>query len=201
MFNRQYSAFVAAVLGTLFLPSLAFAHVTPEAHSHFLTGFLHPVSGLDHLLAMLSVGIVSTQMTQKHAIWILPAAFVSMMTVGGTMGMAGIPVSGIETGIALSVLLLGASIFLGSKWPVIVIYGFVGGFALCHGYAHGAEMSQQAHAVPFVLGFVIATVALHLAGVAIGLSAGRMAPGLRYVSLGGGIIATIGAQFLIASLA
>lgn len=198
MNNLRYGCPVIVALGLL--PSLASAHITGVPHNHFADGFMHPLSGLDHLLAMLSVGIVSTQMGQKHAIWTLPAAFVAAMVIGGLMGISGLYIAGIETGIALSVLLLGAYIFFDSRLPTVAIYVSVMLFALCHGYAHGAEMPHQARALPFVLGFVMGTIAIHIAGVAIGLSAIRIPRGLQYIQAAGGFIAVAGMQFLLTSI-
>lgn len=173
---KNHGFFIVAALLAVFFPTLASAHITTEPHNHFMAGFAHPIFGLDHLLAMLSVGIVSTQMKHTYAVLTLPIAFVSVMVVGGLIGMSGLFIGGIETGIVLSVLLLGASIFFGGKLPASVIYTLVAFFALFHGYVHGAEMPERTQALPFVLGFTAAAIIIHLAGVAIGLSAAR-APG------------------------
>lgn len=182
------------------LPSTALAHSTADMGSGFMAGFTHPLFGLDHLLAMLAVGIVSTQLKHKYAIWTLPATFVGVMLVGGLIGTSGYKAQGVEVGIALSVVVLGTSIFFGSRLPVAVIYGFVAFFALCHGYAHGAEMPEQAEALMFALGFMLATTIIHLAGVSIGLFATKITQGSEYLRFAGGVIAGMGLQFLLGAL-
>ncbi len=175
MLIGRCSFFITFTLLVVFFPSLASAHIMGDMHLHdsFLAGFLHPLTGLDHLLAMLSVGIISTQMKHSHAIWTLPATFIGAMVIGGIAGMCGVHIAGGEIGIALSVLLLGTFIFSGRKLSARVMYGFAAIFAFCHGYAHGAEMPEHAHAGMFVAGFIMATATIHLVGVTLGLLSGR----------------------------
>jgi urease accessory protein len=123
----------------LFAPLTAQAHVLPEAGG-FTVGLTHPVLGFDHLLAMVSVGILSAQMGGR-AIWAVPATFVSVMVMGGTLGIAGIGILGVEFGIAVSVLALGIALAAEKKLPPIAAMLFVGFFAIFHGHAHGTEIS------------------------------------------------------------
>ena len=184
----------------MLMPSLAYAHVTTDMGSGFMAGLTHPLFGLDHLLAMLSVGIVSTQLKNKYAIWTLPATFVCVMAIGGAIGMSGFKTGGTEVGIALSVIILGTSIFFGSKLPPLVIYAFVAFFGMCHGYAHGAEMPEQAEAMLFAVGFMVTTATIHLAGVSIGLFSTHITQGLEYLRFAGGVTAGMGVQFLLTAL-
>ncbi|HQS11097.1 MAG TPA: HupE/UreJ family protein, partial [Xanthobacteraceae bacterium] len=131
---------VLAIAGALALaPSLAFAHTGVGATHGFVHGFMHPVTGLDHVLAMVTVGILAWQMGGR-AIWLLPASFVTLMAVGGALGMSGFDLPYVETGIALSVVVLGAAVAMGVKAPLAFAMGLVGMFAVFHGHAHGAEM-------------------------------------------------------------
>lgn len=149
------------------LPALCSAHVEDSA-SGFVSGLLHPVFGIDHFLAMLSVGIVSAQLGSK-AIWRVPAAFVLMMIGGATLGLLKYEIPHLEYGIAFSVVLLSLAIVLidGSRfaYPIMACVGF---FGFLHGYAHGLEMPKAADPVFYGGGFVISTVAIHLAGLGIG---------------------------------
>ena len=187
-------------LFALCLPHAASAHITPDMGKGFMAGIEHPIFGLDHLLAMLSVGIVSTQLKHKYAIWTLPATFVSVMAIGGLVGMSGVKIEGSEIGIALSVMILGTSIFFGSHIREPIVYLFVAFFALCHGYAHGSEMPEEAQAWMFALGFMITTAVIHLCGVSIGLFSTEITDGKNYLKYAGGVFAGIGVSFLLAAL-
>jgi urease accessory protein len=163
----------------LFASAPCLAHVD-EAESGFVSGLLHPVFGIDHFLAMLSVGIVSAQLGSRH-IWAVPSAFVLLMIVGASTGLLGYRIPLLETGIALSVVLLGAAIALfNGGWRVVIVYGFVGFFGFLHGYAHGLEMPKAADPVYYGGGFLVSTVAIHLLGVGIGH---KMTSAERYRSL------------------
>ena len=179
----------------LILPNLAYAHTVPGGGG-FMSGFSHPVLGFDHLLAMLSVGILSAQMGGK-AIWKVPATFVAVMLVGGILGMEGIELFSVELGIILSVLALGFSIASEKKFPAFLAMIFVGFFAIFHGHAHGSEMPYLAKPMYYALGFVTGTAAIHIAGVFIGLIMLKLKSGaqlLRYLGAG---IAGVGFHMLV----
>jgi urease accessory protein len=151
--------------GILFVLSASSANA---AVSSFLIGFMHPVLGFDHLLAMLAVGLLSVQIGGR-AIWTVPAAFVLFLAAGGLMGMTGIALPEVEAVIALSVLLLGLAIAAETRMPIVIAMVFVGFFAVFHGHAHGAEVPSMAEPWKYVFGFVAASAALHLTGVATGI--------------------------------
>lgn len=148
----------------------ALAHAGHGSVSGILAGLLHPLGGLDHVLAMVSVGLFAALLGGR-ALWALPASFVGMMLVGGVSGMTGIEVPAIEFGIAMSIIVLGAVVTWGGQWPVQAAAAFVGTFAVFHGYAHGAEIPVGVDAVLYCLGFGLATAILHGAGIAVGLLA------------------------------
>lgn len=169
----------------LAVPNLAYAHVMPGGGG-FMSGFSHPVLGLDHLLAMLSVGILSAQMGGK-AIWKVPLTFVLVMLVGGILGIKGIEIFSVELGIAISVFALGISITTEKKLPYFLAMLFVGFFAIFHGFAHGLEMPYLAKPEMYAAGFVVGTATIHIAGVMIGTVLQKMKHGaqlLRYLGAG-----------------
>ncbi len=156
------------------LPTLALAHPGAAGHSHDLaSGFLHPIGGLDHVLAMVAVGLFAAQLGGR-ALWLVPASFVAMMAVAGVAGMSGIALPSTQTGIALSVIVLGGAIALRLAMPVAVAMALVGFFAMFHGYAHGTETPETASGLLYGAGFVAATAMLHGLGVGIGLAVGRL---------------------------
>ena len=154
------------------LPTAALAHTGVGDTSGFMHGFAHPISGLDHILAMVMVGVFAWQLGGR-ALWLVPATFVLVMAVGGLLGVAGIGVPYVETGIALSVVVLGAVVAMGVKAPVAMAMGLVGLFSIFHGHAHGAEMPEDAGGLAYAAGFMIATALLHAAGIGIGLLIGK----------------------------
>jgi len=182
----------------LLLPLLAWAHAQAGAAAGFVTGFEHPLSGLDHVLAMVAVGLWGAQLGAP-AIWQLPVAFPMMMAVGGFLGLIGIPLPGVEIGIALSAILLGAMVILEARPPLPLAVALVGCFAIFHGHAHGTELPRGASGLTYSIGFVVATGCLHAVGIAIGLvhrwQAGRVA-----LRLTGGVIAAAGVYFLIGAV-
>ena len=157
----------------LLAPTLAFAHTGVGTTHGLVHGLAHPLSGLDHLLAMVMVGLFAFQLGGR-AMVLVPATFVTVMALGGGLGMAGIVVPFVETGIALSVLVLGAVVAFGVKAPVAAAMGLVGLFAIFHGYAHGAEMPETAGGLAYAAGFMAATALLHTAGLGLGLLLGRI---------------------------
>ena len=176
------------------IPSVALAH-TGAHTSGFAHGFAHPISGLDHVLAMVMVGLFAYQLGGR-ALWIVPLAFVSAMSVGGALGVAGIGVPFIEIGIALSVIVLGALVASNARTPVIAAVAVVGFFAIFHGYAHGAEMPANAAALTYAIAFLIATALLHLTGAALGLGIDKAGQrtGSAFVRVAGafGLVAGLG---------
>jgi urease accessory protein len=172
----------------------ALAHIGQGEAGGFASGFTHPLLGLDHVIAMVAVGLWGVFLGAP-AIWVLPIVFPLVMALGGAFGVIGLPLPGVETGIALSAIVLGLCVLLALKPPLPVAAAIVGVFAIFHGYAHGAEMPESSSAVTFALGFVIATGLLHLAGILFGglarWDAGRIA-----VRTAGGLIALAGGAFL-----
>ena len=162
--------------------SLLFFSMIPAVFAHsegdvsgFMAGLSHPVFGMDHLLAMVSVGIVSAQIGGR-AIWTVPTTFVLMMLVGGLLGVFNVPLISVEFGIAFSVVALGVAIALHRKLPVYWVMLFVGLFAIFHGHAHGSEMEYNleegvfaSEVAQYAAGFMLATALLHIAGVFIGV--------------------------------
>lgn len=170
----------AVLLLALLAPALAEAHpFHGQAHS-FSAGFLHPLTGWDHILAMVAVGLWAAQMGGR-ALWLVPASFVSLMVVGGALGMMGVPVPFVEPGILASVLVLGLLIAGAVRLPVVASMALVGVFAVFHGHAHGAELVGAASNVSCAFGFVLATALLHGVGISLGLLARQKlpAPALR----------------------
>ena len=160
-----------------------------------LSGFLHPLLGLDHLLAMVAVGMLSAQIGGR-AIWTVPATFVSVMAIGGALGIAGVAVPGVEYLITGSVIALGATIVTGGRIPPWLAIGVVALFALAHGNAHGTELPAATNTlsltVAYVSGFLIATTCLHLIGVFLGMIAERRQQGLQLLRVTGALFVVAG---------
>jgi urease accessory protein len=193
------------VLSSLFLLLLgASAHAHPGAEhgigEHgigWAAGFVHPVGGLDHICAMLAVGLWAAQRGGR-AVWAVPLSFVSVMVLGGVLGAAGVALPAVEQGIAASVLVLGVLIACAVRMPVVAAGALVGFFALFHGHAHGAEMPASASGFAYGAGFVIATALLHATGFAIATWIAWMGQ-TRLVRFAGGGIAACGAWIFLAS--
>jgi urease accessory protein len=166
-------AFRALTAATaILLPTAASAHTGAGSAVGFVHGFVHPVSGIDHVLAMIAVGIFAANLGGR-ALWAVPATFVSVMALGGALGMAGIAVPFVEAGIAASVVVLGLAVALRWQWPVAAAMALVGSFAVFHGHAHGAEMPVDASGFEYAAGFMIATALLHAVGIGFGLGIAR----------------------------
>jgi urease accessory protein len=148
------------------LPALAYAHSEHEAKS-FMGGLLHPLLGTDHLLAMLSVGIISALIGGSAVFWV-PGAFVAFMLIGGIIGVLGVVLPHIEIGIAVSVLFLGAGVAVPRQSPIWLTMGVVGLFGSLHGNAHGVEMPSAAVPAFYTFGFIACTALIHMIGVGIG---------------------------------
>lgn len=144
-------------------PTLAFAHTGIGHTVGFLHGFEHPMGGIDHVLAMVTVGVFAFVLGGK-ALWLVPLSFVGMMIVGFALGLAQVDMPFVELGIALSSVVIGLAAALGRPMPVALAMGLAGGFAIFHGHAHGAEMPDAAGGLTYALGFVIATALLHATG-------------------------------------
>jgi len=172
MFSK-ISRFNAALAACVLAPSLAFAHTGTGQTIGFAHGFTHPVSGLDHVLAMILVGVLAWQLGGR-ALWLVPTTFVSVMAIGGALGMMGISVPFVEAGIAFSVIVLGAVVALDIRAPLAIAVGVVGLFAIFHGHAHGSEMPATAGGVAYAAGFMLATATLHIAGIALGYLLAKM---------------------------
>jgi urease accessory protein len=151
------------------LPNLAEAHILFGTPHGFQDGFLHPLTGWDHLLAMVAVGLWAAQ-HRGRALWLIPLSFVSVMLLGGILGVAGVAMPGAELTIAISVLTLGLLVATTTRFRPSLSMAVVGLFALFHGFAHGHEMPAAASALAFSVGFVLATALLHGLGLAAGLA-------------------------------
>lgn len=163
-----------------------------------IEGFLHPLLGIDHLLAMLTVGLLSAQMGGR-AIWTVPSTFVLVMGCAGVAGFLGLPLPLVESGIAISVIVLGAALLANRHVPEGVAMAFVGLFAVFHGHAHGAELGTVDSAldvVAYVLGFMVATAGLHVVGALLGYIALRSSGGAMLLRLSGGLIAMAGVYLI-----
>ncbi len=162
------------VLVAFLSPGLALAHGGADGGG-LVHGLMHPLSGLDHVLAMVAVGVFAAQLGGR-ATWAVPAAFAGMMAVGGLMGAVGVGLPWVEAAIGLSVLALGLLVAGGVRMPVAAAMALVGAFAVFHGHAHGMEMPAGAGALQYGIGFIAGTAALHAVGLALGLATGpRMA--------------------------
>ena len=179
-------------------PTAAFAHVGVGSTSGFVHGFMHPLSGLDHQLAMILVGVFAYQLGGR-ALWLVPLTFVSVMALGGFLGVMGIPVPFVEVGIALSVIVLGAIVAFGVKAPLAVAMAAVGFFAIFHGHAHGSEMPLDASGFEYGLGFMLATAALHAVGIGIGFLIGMSSKtlGNNVYRVAGGLASIAGIGLLL----
>jgi len=184
----------AIALAALLWPALALAHVEHGRAAGFLAGLRHPVSGLDHVLAMVSVGIWGAQLGAP-AIWLLPVTFPMVMALGGMLGLIGVPLPGVEVAIALSGLALGLAVLAEWRPPIAVAAAVVGAFAVFHGHAHGTELPAGASGIHYSIGFVVATGALHALGIAIGVIH-RWGWGRRALRVAGAGVAVAACWFL-----
>ena len=189
-FSRVFG--LAAVVAVM-APQFASAHVgLGDAHDA-IHGFIHPLTGIDHILAMVSVGLLAANLGGR-ATWAVPASFVSMMLVGGILGMNGFELPLTELGIGLSVISLGSLIAVSARLPVALAMAMAGVFAIFHGFAHGAEMPVDASGLMFATGFVVATASLHIAGIVLGIGIARLSQSIsdKVLKVGGGAVALAG---------
>jgi urease accessory protein len=187
--SRSFALAAAASLAA----TPAFAHTgAGDAHG-FIHGLAHPIGGMDHVLAMVAVGLFASLLGGR-ALWAVPLAFVGMMLVGGAFGMAGVELPAVELGITASIIAIGAVTAFGGSLPLAAAMALVGFFAIFHGHAHGAEMPLGAGAFAYSAGFAFGTALLHALGLGIGLAV-RSA---RVVRMAGAATAVVGAVLLVA---
>lgn len=193
---RQSRPSLLAMLAAsaLFLPTAASAHIVKGEAIGFVSGFSHPISGLDHIIAMVAVGLWGAQLG-RPAIWVLPVTFPLVMAFGGFLGLIGVHLPGSEIAIALSGLCLGGAVLTEFRPPLWIAAALVGAFGLFHGYAHGAELPPGQNALLYSLGFILATGLLHATGIAIG-AIHRWPWGRLALRGAGGAILSGGAFFL-----
>lgn len=184
----------AVVVMLTLAAGMASAHEGTGVAGGFASGFLHPILGWDHVIAMVAVGLWGAFLG-KPAIWILPIVFPLVMAFAGALGVMGVPVPAVETGIAVSAVVLGVMIAIAAKPPIAIAAVIVGMFAIFHGHAHGTELPNAANALAYSLGFVIATGLLHVGGIAFG-SLTRCPAGETAVRAAGAVIALLGVGFL-----
>jgi urease accessory protein len=193
---QRWHPLIAAAL--LLCCSAAMAHEDHGAAEGLLSGFLHPFGGLDHMVAMVAVGLWGAFLGAP-ALWLLPVVFPLVMAVGGALGVLGIHLPMVELGIAASALVLGLAVLLAARPPLWVAALLVGGFAIFHGHAHGTELPGATSPLSYSLGFVLATGLLHAVGMAFGLLL-RWPRGQLVLRGGGGLIAVAGLGFLVGLL-
>jgi urease accessory protein len=193
--ERYRSLFIllTALAGGLY-PGFVWAHVGSDETGGFLTGLQHPVAGLDHVIAMIAVGLWGAQLSAP-AIWLLPVTFPMMMACGAMLGLLGLPMPGVEAGIAVSAVVLGSMVLTETRpslWAALAVVAF---FAIFHGHAHGTELPEGQSGLLYSMGFVIATGCLHAVGIATCLvhrwKAGRVA--LR----GAGAVVLVAGMFFL----
>jgi len=189
MKGKYRSAATLGVAASLFVPFAA-AHSLGAHGAGFASGIAHPLAGLDHILAMIAVGLWAAQLGGR-AYWSVPIAFVGMMVLGAIVAAAGLTLPAVESGIAVSVLILGLLIAFSARMAIPLGMVLVGVFALFHGHAHGTELPQAASAASYGLGMLLATISLHATGLGAGILFRRAAVLLR---IGGAMIAAAGAM-------
>jgi len=189
---------VAGLLAGCAWAGAASAHEAGGAAGGLLSGFLHPLAGPDHVVAMVAVGLWGAFLG-RPALWLLPVVFPLVMAGGGAAGVLGVPLPGVEVGIALSAIALGGAVAAGWRAPLALAAVLVAAFAVFHGHAHGTELPQAADPIAYSLGFVVATGLLHLCGIAFG-ELTRWPWGSKAVRGLGALIALVGAGFLVRAL-
>ena len=195
--NQFWLYLVSSIALTLLIPSHANAHTGMGDTSGLLHGLSHPISGLDHILAMVAVGLWAAQIGGR-ALWLVPSAFMLAMAGSSIWGHFGLPLPGVESGIIASDFVLGALILFATRLPLAVSMSIVGALAVFHGYAHGAEMPATASGLTYGAGFILSTALLHLVGIGMGLLIERCEPILRqlFFRIGGGAV-VVGAVYVL----
>ncbi|MBA55092.1 MAG: Ni/Fe hydrogenase [Pseudomonadales bacterium] len=194
---KQHTTKWTLTLTLLTMAGTASAHTETGVAGGLISGFLHPLFGLDHLIAMVAVGLWGAQL-ERPAIWLLPITFPAVMAVGGLLGVAGVALPGIEIGIALSALALGTMVATNARPPLWIAAVLVGFFAVFHGHAHGAELPTAANPLAYGVGFITCTGLLHLSGILLGTLT-RWPAGRQAIRGLGGLIAALGAYFSAAA--
>jgi len=189
VFPRKFLFLLVALVS---LPSMAGAHTLSGGTAGIAGGFFHPLHGLDHVLAMVAVGLWAAQMGRR-AIWAVPCSFVGVMALGGALGFDGVPLPFVEQGILGSVLILGLLLAAAIRLPLLSSMILVGFFAIFHGHAHGTEMAATSSVIPYAIGVLFTTALLHACGIAIALKAQKPVwiPLVRYA----GIVIVAGGGF------
>lgn len=192
--EMRHFTFLAVTTIVLTFAGAANAHESTGIAGGFISGFLHPIFGWDHVVAMVAVGLWGAFLGSP-AIWILPVVFPLVMALGGALGVMGVPIPAVETGIATSAVVLGAMVAIAARPPIWIAALIVGVFAIFHGHAHGTELPNAANPLAYSIGFVVSTGLLHLSGIAFGLLV-RWPAGKIAVRTVGGAIALAGVGFL-----
>lgn len=193
--NFHVDCFAALAAFIALTPAMAFAHSGHGPTSGLATGLAHPITGLDHLAAMIGVGLWAAQRGGR-ALWLVPLVFVLVMTLGGALGMASVAMPLVEPGIVASVLVIGVLVAAAVRLPLVASALIVGLFALVHGHAHGAELPDTAAGLTYGIGFILATICLIGCGVAFGLAAQKVGTS-SLVRYAGGAIALVGVYLCI----
>jgi urease accessory protein len=198
---RVFKLISATATAIAITTTIAQAHSGHGDAAGLLHGFAHPFSGLDHILAMIAVGIIASRLGGK-ALWLVPTTFVLVLALGGSLGSSGYHLPFAELGIAASVIGLGVMVALNASMPVAIAMGLVGFFAGFHGYAHGVEMPINSSGVVFAAGFMIATTLLHAIGILGGISVERLAANrsVRASQFTGGAMTLAGLGILTGNL-
>jgi urease accessory protein len=197
MLHRSFLNLVIAGLIVLSTAMPAEAHVGHGEVDGIVHGFMHPIGGLDHMLAMIAVGLLAA-LIGGRALWMIPAAFMVMMAAGAGLAMAGVEVPFIELGISASVVALGVAVALQIPLPIVAAMAVAGFFAVFHGAAHGAEMPVDASGASYAAGFLAATALLHLGGIGLGMGLSRLVSTSDALSrVAGAAIAMVGVYLAI----
>lgn len=197
---RRFTPLALLLATALLTAPPAFAHtgLAGLSGAGLTAGFSHPLGGLDHILAMVAVGLIGVGLGGR-AIWLLPCTFMGMMVAGGFLGMMGVHLPLVEIGIAFSIITFGALVALQLRMPLTAAMVVVGGFAVFHGHAHGTEAPETAAPMLYALGFALATGILHAIGVTAGLATRTYAAAYRpLMRAGGAAIAAVGVLILLA---
>jgi urease accessory protein len=190
---------IVGAMGVLLCARPALAHEAEGTAEGFVSGLSHPVSGLDHVTAMVAVGLWGAQLG-RPALWVLPVMFPAVMAVGGFLGLVGLPLPGVEVGIALSAIVLGTMVLAEARPPLRLSITIVSIFAIFHGHAHGTELPGGESALHYSIGFVMCTGLLHAVGIGIG-TINHWKRGETALRVLGGVIVAAGAYFLWGALA